>query len=127
MSRIQWYAHQQFYASRIHVEITDRLAKQLEKGHVNNVMYNRYAESGRVEWAQNYGRFIDPGNAEAWFGMVRPTETGLILRKIITEFKFVSVQSQSLLRPNLDSFKANEISGSYHGLPQVGSRAKPRY
>lgn len=60
------------------------------KGHTNNVMYNRYAESGRVEWAHNYGRYIDPKNAADWHGMLKPTETGLILRKIVTEFKFVS-------------------------------------
>jgi len=37
----------------------------------------------------NYGRFIDPSNAKAWFGLIRPTDTGLILRNIVTDFKFV--------------------------------------
>lgn len=63
------------------------------KGHVNNVLYNRYAESGRIEWARKYGRFIDPAHAEEWDGLMKPTDLGLILRKITTEFKFVRIPS----------------------------------
>ena len=59
------------------------------KGHVNNVLYNRYAESGRIEWARKYGRSIDPEHVEDWDGLMKPTKLGLILRKITTEFKFV--------------------------------------
>ncbi len=62
------------------------------KGHVNNVMYNRYAESGRIEWVQQYIRHIDPEHAEEWEEVMTPKGSGLILRKITTEFKFVSVE-----------------------------------
>jgi hypothetical protein len=60
-----------------------------EKGHVNNVIYNRYAESGRVNWTQKLAA-LDPENAKAWRGMLGPTGDGLILRAITTEYKFVS-------------------------------------
>ena len=52
-------------------------------------MYNRYAESGRIEWVQKYARYIDPANAKTWSELMVPTGDGLILRKITTDFKFV--------------------------------------
>jgi len=60
-----------------------------QKGHVNNVMYNRYAESGRIGWAQKLA-MLDPANKKAWRELFAPTSAGLILRAITTEFKFVS-------------------------------------
>ncbi|KAK5172912.1 uncharacterized protein LTR77_003034 [Saxophila tyrrhenica] len=51
-------------------------------------MYNRYAESGRIEWVQQYIRHIDPGHAQEWAEIMTPRGSGLILRKITTEFKF---------------------------------------
>ncbi|WPH04290.1 Putative HotDog domain superfamily protein [Acrodontium crateriforme] len=57
-------------------------------GHVNNVVYNRYAESGRVQWTQKYGNFIDPANRAVWSNLMTPSGMGLILRAITTEFKF---------------------------------------
>ncbi|RMY63030.1 hypothetical protein D0865_00102 [Hortaea werneckii] len=56
-------------------------------GHVNNVMYNRYAESGRIGWAQKLA-MLDPANKKAWRELFAPTSAGLILRAITTEFKF---------------------------------------
>ncbi|KAK5132854.1 hypothetical protein LTR08_008570 [Meristemomyces frigidus] len=57
-------------------------------GHVNNVMYNRYAESGRIGWAQKLSK-LDPANKKAWSDLFGPNgEAGLILRAITTEFKF---------------------------------------
>ncbi|KAI7460816.1 hypothetical protein KC351_g17092 [Hortaea werneckii] len=58
-----------------------------QKGHVNNVMYNRYAESGRIGWAQKLA-MLDPANKKAWRELFAPTSAGLILRAITTEFKF---------------------------------------
>jgi len=58
------------------------------KGHVNNVTYNRYAESGRIAWVQKYARSIDPEHRSAWENLGTPKgEIGMILRKITTEFK----------------------------------------
>ncbi|KAK5716656.1 hypothetical protein LTR15_009548 [Elasticomyces elasticus] len=57
-------------------------------GHVNNVMYNRYAESGRVQWTQKLGMHIDPANRNAWRTVMSPSEAGLILKSITTHFKF---------------------------------------
>ncbi|KAK3069864.1 hypothetical protein LTR53_011474 [Teratosphaeriaceae sp. CCFEE 6253] len=57
-------------------------------GHVNNVMYNRYAESGRVQWTQQLGKHIDPAHKRAWCELMTPSEAGLILKSITTQFKF---------------------------------------
>ncbi|KAK1063888.1 hypothetical protein LTR12_010213 [Friedmanniomyces endolithicus] len=57
-------------------------------GHVNNVMYNRFAESGRVQWTQKLGMHIDPANRKAWRSVMSPSEAGLILKSITTHFKF---------------------------------------
>ena len=55
---------------------------------MNNVMYNRYAESGRIGWAQKLS-LLDPVNKKSWKELFGPTGDGLILRAITTEFKFV--------------------------------------
>ena len=57
---------------------------------MNNVLYNRYAETGRIEWTQKYARYIDPEHAKVWDELVSPKGEGLILKKITTDFKFVS-------------------------------------
>ncbi|KAM3422051.1 hypothetical protein BST61_g2427 [Cercospora zeina] len=57
------------------------------KGHVNNVVYNRYAETGRVDWFLKLAR-VDPPNAEAWRTILTPKDLGLLLKSIRTDFKF---------------------------------------
>ena len=59
---------------------------------MNNVVYNRYAESGRIGWAQKLS-MLDPANKKAWRALFGPTGVGLILRAITTEFKFVRYSS----------------------------------
>ncbi|KAF2121953.1 thioesterase-like superfamily-domain-containing protein [Lophiotrema nucula] len=56
-------------------------------GHVNNVVYNRYAESARVNWGLNYGA-LDPANKKQWLELMTPRSIGLILRSIKTDYKF---------------------------------------
>ena len=62
------------------------------KGHVNNVMYNRYAESARVNWTLKFAS-QDPANKKEWLELMSPKSIGLILRSIKTDYKFVSVLS----------------------------------
>ena len=57
---------------------------------MNNVTYIRYAESARINWAQNYAIHIDPTHKREWSELWTPRGDGLILRSIKTEFKFVS-------------------------------------
>ncbi|KAF4556330.1 Hypothetical protein D9617_1g082060 [Elsinoe fawcettii] len=57
-------------------------------GHVNNVMYNRYAESGRVLWSRNYATHIDPKNNREWQQLMTSRGVGLILKSMKTDFKF---------------------------------------
>ncbi|KZM22649.1 uncharacterized protein EKO05_0009687 [Ascochyta rabiei] len=56
-------------------------------GHINNVMYNRYAESARVNWTLNLAA-QDPAHKKEWLELVSPKSVGLILRSIKTDYKF---------------------------------------
>ncbi|KAH0382615.1 hypothetical protein KCU92_g6101, partial [Aureobasidium melanogenum] len=56
--------------------------------HVNNVMYNRYAESARVNWTMNFAGDIDPKHRKEWTELMTPKSLGLILRSITTNYKF---------------------------------------
>jgi acyl-CoA thioesterase FadM len=58
-------------------------------GHVNNVMYVRYAESARVNWANNYAVHVDPGHKREWSELATPKGVGMILKSIGVEYKFV--------------------------------------
>ena len=62
----------------------------LLKGHVNNVMYNRYAESARVNWTLKFAA-QDPAHKKEWMELMSPNSIGLILRSIKTDYKFVSL------------------------------------
>ncbi|KAF2814198.1 uncharacterized protein BDZ99DRAFT_459904 [Mytilinidion resinicola] len=57
-------------------------------GHVNNVTYNRYAESARIQWALNFANSIDPDRKHEWSQLWTNRGTGLILRSIRTDYKF---------------------------------------
>lgn len=61
----------------------------LYKGHVNNVTYVKYAESGRINWAQNFANYIDPKHKKEWSELWTPKGNGLILRSMKTDYKFV--------------------------------------
>ncbi|KAH9224004.1 thioesterase-like superfamily-domain-containing protein [Leptodontidium sp. 2 PMI_412] len=56
--------------------------------HINNVMYIRYAESARVNWAYNYAVHIDPENGKEWMDSVTPNGFGMILKSMKTDYKF---------------------------------------
>lgn len=64
------------------------------QGHVNNVMYNRYAESARVNWTLNFAA-MDPKHKKEWLELISPKSIGLILRSIKTDYKFVSTTASS--------------------------------
>ncbi len=56
---------------------------------MNNVMYIRYAESARVNWAYNYAVHIDPEHKKEWMESVTPNGFGMILKSMRTDYKFV--------------------------------------
>ena len=62
--------------------------EQDSMGHVNNVMYVRYAESGRTNWTRNLGKYFDPAHKAQWDEMLTNKATGLILKSITVDFKF---------------------------------------
>ena len=55
-------------------------------------MYNRYAESARVNWTLNFAA-SDPQHKAEWMELMTPKSVGLILRSIKTDYKFVSFRS----------------------------------
>ncbi|OBT61782.1 hypothetical protein VE03_09088 [Pseudogymnoascus sp. 23342-1-I1] len=57
-------------------------------GHVNNVIYIRYAETARVNWAYNIALHLDPGHKREWMEMCTPLGDGMILKSIKTDYKF---------------------------------------
>lgn len=64
------------------------MAAEKTNSHVNNVMYNRYAESARVNWTRNFAVDIDPKHRKEWIELMTPKSLGLILRSITTNYKF---------------------------------------
>ena len=61
-------------------------------------MYNRYAESARVNWTISHAA-NDPANKKEWSELITPNGVGLILRGIKTDYKFVSVSSKHIALP----------------------------
>ncbi|KDN60033.1 hypothetical protein CSUB01_09641 [Colletotrichum sublineola] len=56
--------------------------------HINNVLYNRYAEAGRVQFFRNQGQDSAAEEKKEWEDLVTPRGLGVILKTITTEFKF---------------------------------------
>ncbi|KAF4434495.1 hypothetical protein FACUT_7921 [Fusarium acutatum] len=56
--------------------------------HVNNVMYNRYVETGRVHFIRQHSEDAAEQHKAQWDDLVTPRSLGLILKSITTEYKF---------------------------------------
>ncbi|KAF7562883.1 hypothetical protein G7046_g1247 [Stylonectria norvegica] len=70
-------------------DMANRIVANLgQHGHVNNVKYNRYAESGRVNWMRSYVEAAPPEHRKQWVQLMTPHGVGLILRSIRTDYKF---------------------------------------
>ena len=67
------------------------ISDSLREGHVNNVRYNYWAESARVNWIENFAN-QDALNHKAWSELLTPRGDGLILKSIKTYFKFVGLE-----------------------------------
>ncbi|KAK6213258.1 hypothetical protein QIS74_09260 [Colletotrichum tabaci] len=59
-----------------------------QTGHINNVMYNRYVESARVQFIRHHGLDATAEERKQWEDLVTPRSLGLILKTMTTEFKF---------------------------------------
>ncbi|EAS35250.2 uncharacterized protein CIMG_00604 [Coccidioides immitis RS] len=66
----------------------DVMLTVLIKGHVNNVMYVRYAETARVNWTRNFATYHDPAHKKQWLELIGSTGIGLILKSIKIDYKF---------------------------------------
>ncbi|KAL5371677.1 hypothetical protein DPSP01_014079 [Paraphaeosphaeria sporulosa] len=85
----RWGLHRQQVAwgeMQMHL-LTCRLHANVCKGHVNNVTYNRWAESARVNWGMNFAS-MDTEHRDKWEALVTPKGIGMILRSIRTDYKF---------------------------------------
>ncbi|KAM3465105.1 hypothetical protein NHJ6243_001904 [Beauveria neobassiana] len=60
----------------------------ISTGHVNNVKYNRFAESGRVNWMMNVAAHVAPEHRREFTELMSPRGIGLILASIRTDYKF---------------------------------------
>lgn len=66
--------------------------------HVNNVTYNKWAESGRIEWANELAcEEKDRERRDQWRELWSSRGVGMILRSIRTDYKFVSLRYQRLV------------------------------
>jgi len=84
--------------------------EQDSMGHVNNVMYVRFAESGRCNWTRNIGQYFDPRHKSSWEDLLTNRGIGLILKSITVDFKFpmtwpdrISVYHKLRSRPDHDT------------------------
>lgn len=59
-------------------------------GHVNNIMYNRYAETGRVNWITSFAANAEGEKRRLWLEIMSPRGIGFILKSIKTDYKVVS-------------------------------------
>ncbi|KAM3474870.1 hypothetical protein MY8738_007668 [Beauveria namnaoensis] len=69
-------------------------------GHVNNVKYNRFAESGRVNWMMNVAAHVAPEHRREFTELMSPRGIGLILASIRTDYKFVTVLHKLVTKPD---------------------------
>ncbi|KAF4125504.1 hypothetical protein GMORB2_4344 [Geosmithia morbida] len=56
-------------------------------GHVNNVVYNRFAESSRINWFLKFADAVPVEHKQAWVDLLTPRGIGLILKSIRTDYK----------------------------------------
>lgn len=56
-------------------------------------MYNRFAESSRVNYFVNFSQAVQAEQKQAWIDLMTPKGTGLILKSIKTDYKFVRTLS----------------------------------
>ncbi|KAH7140148.1 thioesterase-like superfamily-domain-containing protein [Dactylonectria estremocensis] len=78
--------------------------------HVNNVVYNKYAEAARVNFLRSFVATSDPEHRQEWIELMTPRSVGLILRSIRTDYKFpmdfpdrTTVLHKLVSPPNYDS------------------------
>lgn len=58
-------------------------------------MYNRYAESGRVNWVTSFASYAPSEERQQWMDIMSPKGIGLILKSIKTDYKLVSLYNAS--------------------------------
>ncbi|KAK2044029.1 hypothetical protein LZ31DRAFT_467303 [Colletotrichum somersetense] len=85
--------HTVTWGDQVRYGAPSKLARRHERqltvaGHVNNVVYNKYAESARFNWLRNFATTIDPEHADDWNAFLSSRDVGLIMRSMKTDYKF---------------------------------------
>jgi hypothetical protein len=65
------------------------------QGHVNNISYNRYAETSRINYIRLLANRDAEGNKQRWMDLWTPRGKGLILKNIKTYFKHVRLAAET--------------------------------
>jgi len=94
-------------------------------GHVNNVQYVRWAESGRCNWTRKYG-MVDPTNKQLWEEILTPRNVGLILKSIKVDFKFPMLWPDRIFVYHKLQAKPNEETATMLLDVMILSEAKQR-
>ncbi|CAI6096530.1 unnamed protein product [Clonostachys chloroleuca] len=83
-----------------------------DMGHVNNVMYNRFAESSRLNYLRGFALASDEEHRQFWLELITPRSIGWILKSIRTEYKCplfypdnITVLHRLVNRPDKDTEK----------------------
>lgn len=58
-------------------------------------MYNRYAESSRVNWFDKFARAVAPEHRPEWLELMTPRGVGLLMKSIRTDYKMVRLTCHS--------------------------------
>lgn len=98
-------------------------------GHVNNIMYNRFAESSRVGYFRNFTAAVDAQYKQAWIDLMTPKAVGLILKSIKTDYKFVRAPLRFwyvLKRLTYPPKTAAGVSRHHHSPAQAPLSARSR-
>ncbi|KAH7032759.1 uncharacterized protein B0I36DRAFT_361531 [Microdochium trichocladiopsis] len=64
-------------------------------GHVNNTVYNKWAESARVNWLLHFAA-LDPANAKQWRQLMTMKHIGFIMQSITTKYKMPIVYPDTI-------------------------------
>ncbi|KXJ92642.1 hypothetical protein Micbo1qcDRAFT_232373 [Microdochium bolleyi] len=64
-------------------------------GHVNNTVYNKWAESARVNWLRHFAA-LDPAHADEWRQLMTMKHVGVILQSITTKYKMPIVYPDTI-------------------------------
>ncbi|KAK2738755.1 hypothetical protein FQN57_006922 [Myotisia sp. PD_48] len=115
------------------MDVMSSMLSDWNKAHVNNVMYIRYAETGRINWTRNFAVHLDPKHKKEWLELIGNTGIGFILKSIKVDYKFpmtspdqITVYHRLANRPPFPSSSDPEKYSNMNLEVMILSEAKQR-